>query len=180
MGGLIKGRQTQEREKHLKTQYVHNDIGTAAVGYVVVPPEMGLDDYIEDCYRTHTVTIWGGRGFGFFNCVHVTSRVMQEIQFPENPFPGASPVRFLRFLRRRPANGALYQMQQTISLYPPHRRPGNYLIHTIGDTEAVNAALPPLAAAALILLSIILTLIGGIIPSKTASKQDPVTALRSE
>ena len=58
--------------------------------------------------------------------------------------------------------------------------PGNYLIHTIGDTEAVNAALPPLAAFALIFLSIILTLIGGIIPSKTASKQDPVTALRSE
>lgn len=85
MGGLIKGRQTQEREKHLKTQYVHNDIGTAAVGYVVVPPEMGLDDYIEDCYRTNTVTIWGGRGFGYFNCVHVTSNVMQEIQFPENP-----------------------------------------------------------------------------------------------
>ena len=85
MGGLIKGRQTQEREKHLKTQYVHNDIGTAAVGYIVVPPEMGLDDYIEDCYRTHTVTLWGGRGYGYFNCVHVTSNVMQEIQFPENP-----------------------------------------------------------------------------------------------
>ena len=58
--------------------------------------------------------------------------------------------------------------------------PGNYLIHTIGDTEAVNAALPLWAGAALIFLSVILTLIGGIIPSKTASKQDPVTALRSE
>ena len=58
--------------------------------------------------------------------------------------------------------------------------PGNYLIHTIGDTQAVNAALPLWAGAALIVLSIILTLIGGIIPSKTASKQDPVTALRSE
>ena len=58
--------------------------------------------------------------------------------------------------------------------------PGNYLIHKIGETEAVSAALPPLAGVALILLSIILTLIGGIIPSKTASRQDPVTALRTE
>lgn len=58
--------------------------------------------------------------------------------------------------------------------------PGNYLIHKIGETEAVSAALPPLAGIALVFLSVILTLIGGIIPSKTASKQDPVTALRSE
>ena len=58
--------------------------------------------------------------------------------------------------------------------------PGNYLIHKIGETEAVSAALPPLAAVALIILSVILTLIGGIIPSKTASRQDPVTALRTE
>ena len=58
--------------------------------------------------------------------------------------------------------------------------PGNYLIHKIGETEAVSAALPPLAGIALIFLSIILTLIGGIIPSRTASRQDPVTALRTE
>ena len=58
--------------------------------------------------------------------------------------------------------------------------PGNYLIHKIGETEAVSAALPPLAGIALIVLSVILTLIGGIIPSRTASKQDPVTALRTE
>ena len=58
--------------------------------------------------------------------------------------------------------------------------PGNYLIHKIGETEAVSAALPPLAGVALIFLSIILTLIGGIIPSRTASRQDPVTALRTE
>ena len=58
--------------------------------------------------------------------------------------------------------------------------PGNYLIHKIGETEAVSASLPPLAGVALIILSVILTLIGGIIPSKKASRQDPVTALRTE
>ncbi len=58
--------------------------------------------------------------------------------------------------------------------------PANYLIHKIGETEAVNASLPPLAGVALVILSVILTLIGGIIPSKKASRQDPVTALRTE
>ena len=58
--------------------------------------------------------------------------------------------------------------------------PGNMLIHHLGDTEAVSAYLPPSAAAILILLSMVLTLIGGLIPSRKASKQDPVTALRTE
>ena len=44
----------------------------------------------------------------------------------------------------------------------------------------INAVLPPSAAGILILLSIVLTLIGGIIPSRKAARSDPVTALRSE
>ena len=58
--------------------------------------------------------------------------------------------------------------------------PANIIIHTIGETDAINAQLPPMAGIILILLSVVLTLIGGLIPSKTASKQDPVTALRTE
>ena len=40
--------------------------------------------------------------------------------------------------------------------------------------------LPAGAAAVLVLLSVVLTLIGGLIPSRKAAKQDPVTALRTE
>ena len=58
--------------------------------------------------------------------------------------------------------------------------PANVLIHKIGDTQNVNAYLQPQAAVVLIILSIILTLIGGLIPSKKAAKSDPVAALRSE
>jgi len=58
--------------------------------------------------------------------------------------------------------------------------PANIIIHTIGETEAINAQLPPMAGIILIILSVVLTLIGGLIPSKTASRQDPVTALRTE
>ena len=37
-----------------------------------------------------------------------------------------------------------------------------------------------IAGIVLIVLSIILTLLGGIIPSKKAAKEDPVTALRTD
>ena len=58
--------------------------------------------------------------------------------------------------------------------------PGNALIHHIADTNDVNAFLPVVPAVILILLSVILTLLGGLIPSRKAAKSDPVTALRTE
>ena len=58
--------------------------------------------------------------------------------------------------------------------------PGNALIHAISGNYSVNAILPVTGAVALIIISVILTLIGGIIPSKSAAKKDPVTALRTE
>ena len=53
------------------------------------------------------------------------------------------------------------------------------LHHFTGDIP-LNAQLYPNAALILIALSIVLTLIGGLIPAKAASKKDPVEALRSE
>ncbi len=58
--------------------------------------------------------------------------------------------------------------------------PANALIHHLTGIDTINAALPPVAAGILIILSVILTLIGGLIPSRKAAKKDPVTALRSE
>lgn len=58
--------------------------------------------------------------------------------------------------------------------------PGNMLIHYIGETTSVNAVLPVVPAIILVVLSILLTLIGGLIPSRKAAKMDPVSALRSE
>lgn len=58
--------------------------------------------------------------------------------------------------------------------------PINALIHHLTGVESINAVLPPVAAIVLTILSVILTLIGGLIPSKKAAKKDPVTALRSE
>lgn len=58
--------------------------------------------------------------------------------------------------------------------------PGNALIHYLAGKDAVNAVLPVRPAVILILLSVVLTLIGGLIPSRKAAKSDPVTALRTE
>ena len=58
--------------------------------------------------------------------------------------------------------------------------PINALIHKLADSSDVSAILPWAAAIILVILSVILTLIGGLIPSKKASRQDPVTALRTE
>ena len=58
--------------------------------------------------------------------------------------------------------------------------PGNLIIHAVAESDAVNAVLPVGGAIILIGLSVVLTLIGGLIPSKQAAKQDPVKALRSE
>lgn len=58
--------------------------------------------------------------------------------------------------------------------------PGNALIHYLAGTTSVNAVLPVIPALVLIALSVVLTLIGGLIPSKKAAKSDPVTALRTD
>jgi len=58
--------------------------------------------------------------------------------------------------------------------------PINYIIHDLTDNLAINAQLPAVSGAILVVLSMILTLIGGLIPSSHAAKKDPVIALRSE
>ncbi len=58
--------------------------------------------------------------------------------------------------------------------------PINSIIHSLLGMDNVNASLPIPSAIILIILSMILTIIGGFLPSKKAAKKDPVTALRTE
>ncbi len=58
--------------------------------------------------------------------------------------------------------------------------PGNAILHSLTGQQNISASLPPLAGLILIALSTALTMLGGLIPSKSAAKCNPVTALRAE
>ena len=58
--------------------------------------------------------------------------------------------------------------------------PANALIHAVLGTQAVSAALPVTSAVALVVLSVVLTVIAGLLPAGKAAKKDPVAALRTE
>ena len=57
--------------------------------------------------------------------------------------------------------------------------PINYLIKALSGVT-IHATVEPVAAIILVLISMFLTIIAGLIPSKMASKKDPVEALRTE
>lgn len=56
----------------------------------------------------------------------------------------------------------------------------NAVLHHYTGNIPLRACLAIKSALLLVILSIILTLIGGLIPARAASKKDPVEALRSE
>ena len=58
--------------------------------------------------------------------------------------------------------------------------PINAVINALTGINNLRAVLPIPAAVILIVISVLLTLISGIIPSRSAAKKDPVVALRSE
>jgi ABC-type lipoprotein release transport system permease subunit len=64
----------------------------------------------------------------------------------------------------------------TVSLIPII----NYVIHEVTGNFDINAVLPLISGILLVILSVVLTIIGGLIPAKSASKKDPVVALRTE
>ncbi len=58
--------------------------------------------------------------------------------------------------------------------------PINLILHALTGIPNLSASLPLLTAAVLVAISMILTLIAGIIPSRSAARKDPVIALRTE
>lgn len=73
-----------------------NPIGQSGIGYIVIPDETMRDQYIENCYRTQTVTINGGYGYGYISQVKILPDVLQKISFPLEKDGRGSQVLWLR------------------------------------------------------------------------------------
>ncbi|MBQ8357640.1 MAG: FtsX-like permease family protein [Clostridia bacterium] len=58
--------------------------------------------------------------------------------------------------------------------------PANLILRAVTGFSSINAHLPFVSAVILIAISMVLTLIAGVIPSRIASKKDPVVALRTD
>ncbi len=58
--------------------------------------------------------------------------------------------------------------------------PINLILHAVTGISNLNAVLPIGGAIILVIISVLLTLVSGIIPSRSAAKKDPVVALRTE
>ncbi len=58
--------------------------------------------------------------------------------------------------------------------------PANAIIQALTGFANIRAVLPAVAAVVLVIISMLLTILAGLIPSKSASKKDPVVALRTE
>jgi len=66
----------------------------AGIGYIAIPEMKFVDreQYIEDCYRSHTVMIYGGIHYGYFYNVSIDKEVLKAIEFPQNKNEYGSPV----------------------------------------------------------------------------------------
>jgi len=58
--------------------------------------------------------------------------------------------------------------------------PINLILHAVTGINNLNAILPLPVAVILVAISVLLTMISGLIPSRSAAKKDPVIALRTE
>ena len=58
--------------------------------------------------------------------------------------------------------------------------PINAIVHHLTGIMTLNAVLPWKGAVLLVGISIVLTVVAGLIPAKIAARKDPVEALRSE
>lgn len=82
------------RKESIKPIEIPSGNAPAGIGYIVIPDDESVDrdKYVEDCYRSHTVTMYGGQHYGFFFDVSIDSQVLKHIQFPKEKNTLGTPV----------------------------------------------------------------------------------------
>lgn len=73
----------------------NNGIPLSGIGYVVIPKDCNVSEYIQNCYRNSSVSISGGYGCTYMHNVRITIDALNKIKFPTNQEFG-SPVVWIR------------------------------------------------------------------------------------
>ena len=94
----------------------NNGVGSAGIGYITVPDNAELGEYIERCYRTHMVCINGGEGYSMFTGVKIAEDDLCKIEFPTDKSGKGSPVVWVR--------AGLQNKPVIVKVLPKTDRPG--------------------------------------------------------
>lgn len=73
-----------------------NNISVSGVAYVVIPDGVAVADYVQQCYRNHTLSIGGGYGSTYMHNVKTAKGVLDNIHFPNNNAEQGSSVVWIR------------------------------------------------------------------------------------
>lgn len=79
-----------------KNNGFNNGVGSAGIGYITIPSNADLTEYIERCYRNHMVCINGGDGYGMMQGVKITEEALCKIEFPTDESGKGSAVIWVR------------------------------------------------------------------------------------
>ncbi len=81
-------------EETIKPVGVPSGNPSAGIGYIIVPIDKDVDrnQYVEDCYRSQTVSMQGGKYSGVFHNVAIDREVIKNIQFPKEKGQTGTPV----------------------------------------------------------------------------------------
>jgi hypothetical protein len=74
----------------------NNCISISGIGYVIIPDGADAAEYVQRCYRNHTISISGGYGSTAMHNVKVTTEVLNNIKFPSGGESQGSAVIWLR------------------------------------------------------------------------------------
>lgn len=74
----------------------NNCIPISGVGYIVIPKDVNTAEYVQRCYRNHSVSISGGYDSTYMHGVKITEEALNKIKFPDNDDGLGSPVVWLR------------------------------------------------------------------------------------
>ena len=74
----------------------NNCIPISGVGYIVIPKDVNTAEYVQRCYRNHSVSISGGYDSTYMHGVKITEEALNKIKFPDNDDGLGSAVIWLR------------------------------------------------------------------------------------